>query len=104
VTWRAAVAAVGSACLKKGGLAFVALIASIVGAATLTGMLLYAMIVLEGARQWVAITNIAYGLLATVAMVLASLGLVISQRSLEAEFWKVRFKASGGDQTTGSEP
>ena len=88
----------GSACLKREGLAFVALIASIVGSAVLTGLLLYAMIILEGARQWDAIADIAYGLLATVAIVIISFGFLLTKRSFEAEFWKLKFKGSGGEE------
>lgn len=82
---------------RREDLACVALIASIAGAAVLTGLLGWAMAMLERAARWDAITSTAYGLLAIVAMIILSLGLAVSRRSLEAEFWKVKFKASNGE-------
>jgi len=90
----AALRSVGAACLTRDGLQLIALIASIAGSATLTGLLWYAMTVLDGAEQWHAIANIAYGLLGTVSLVLLALGFVLGKRSFEAEFWKVKFKAT----------
>ena len=100
----AATVAASRACLKREGLAFVALIASIGGAAVLTLMLAWAMWILEGSAQWAAITNIAYGLLATVAIVILSLGKLLggSQR-FAAEILKAKLEMSqdsgGGSET-----
>jgi hypothetical protein len=96
---RAALRAIGAACLTRNGLQLIALVASVAGSATLTALLWYAMTVLDGAKQWSAIANIAYGLLGTVSLVLLALGFVLGKRSFEAEFWKVKFKA-----TTEEEP
>lgn len=90
----AALRSIGSACLTRDGLQLIALLASIAGSATLTALLWYAMTVLTGAEQWHAIANIAYGLLGTVSLVLLALGFVLGKRSFEAEFWKVKFKAT----------
>jgi len=86
------------ACLRKEGLACAALIASTGGAAVLTAMLFYSLRTLAAAGQWAAITNAAYGLLATVAMIIFSLGrLLAGKMSLEAELWKLKFKAANGE-------
>lgn len=92
----AALRLIGSHCLKREGLAFAALGASIVGAGVLTILLFYAMHGLRGAAQWEAMANLAYGLLATVAIIIISFGFLLTKRTMEAEFWKVKFKASGG--------
>lgn len=102
IAWlRSVMAAIGAAFLTKEGLSIVAMVASIAGGAVLTGLLWRSMESLIRAGQWDAVANLAYGLLATVALVLLSLGFVISRRSFEAEFWKVKFKAA--TQSDGGE-
>lgn len=91
------VRAIGRAVLTRDGLNFIAMAASIGGSAVLTALLGYGLHSLVLAMQWGAVANLAYGLLATIALVLLSLGFVISQRSFEAEFWKIKFKAATGD-------
>lgn len=67
----------------KIGLATIALLASIVGAAVLTGLLARVIHILEKAAQWAGIVNVAYGLLAGIIAVLLSLGLAINRRSIK---------------------
>jgi hypothetical protein len=86
------------ACLRKEGLAFFALVASVAGAGIMCAMLAWAMAMLEGAKRWDAIAWIAYGLLATVALVIFTLmKLLAGKQAIEAELWKFKFKASQGD-------
>lgn len=92
---------IARACLRREGIALVALLASVAGAGVLSAMLAWAIHILDGARKWDAITNIAYGLLGAVVIILWSFGrLMAGKQAIEAEFWHLKFKASqsGGDE------
>lgn len=96
--WRR-IGLVGRACLEKAGLAFLALCASVGGGIALTAMLAYAMLALEGAAQWEAIANLAYGLLILLGLVMLSLHRLLgSKLSLDLEFWKLKAGFKQGDE------
>jgi hypothetical protein len=82
--------------------ALLALIASIAGAATLTG---FAVWVVRIIRDWKgfdeirihALANALFGLLFIVGIVLVSLGLAINKRSVKGSILGASFEAEGGD-------
>lgn len=80
----------------KAGLATIALLASIIGAAVLTGLLGWTISILERAAQWAGVVNIAYGLLGGIIAVLLSLGLAINRRTFKIS--REGFEASGGEE------
>jgi len=75
--------------------ALIALIASIAGAAVLTGLLAWTVRLLEGWRDAEAIATIAYGLIAIIGAILLSLGLAINRRTIRLS--REGFEASGGE-------
>lgn len=87
--------------------AFIALAASIAGAAVLTGYSIWVIHLLasfpitpETAPLLIgALANSNYGLLAIVGAVLLSLGLAINRRTLKGSIGTANFEASGGDDT-----
>ena len=86
---------IARACLTREGIAFAALAVSVAGAGVLCALLAWAIDILAGARQLEAITNIAYGLLAAVAIILWSIGkLMAGKLAIEAELWKFKLKAT----------
>lgn len=82
--------------------ALLALIASVLGAATLTGFAVWVVTII---RDWHgldelrirAMANALYGLLFIVGIVLVSLGLAINRRSVKGSILGASFEASGGD-------
>lgn len=95
--WRR-IRCVAEACLKREGLAFLAFLASFGCGVVMTAMLAWAMAMLRGAAQWEAIANLAYGLLATLFVVLLSLHRLLgSRQAIELEFWKLKAKFNQGE-------
>jgi len=80
--------------------ALIALVASIAGSAVLTGLLAWAIRILEGWRDAQAIASIGYGLLAIIGSILLSLGLAINRRSIKLT--RDGFEASGGEDREGT--
>lgn len=102
--WRR-VRCVAEACLKREGLAFLALVLSGGAGVMLTLMLAVAMKVLTGAERWAAIENIAYGLLLTLGLLMFSLHRLLgSKQAIEVEFWKLKAKLSQGEDTPSPPP
>ena len=98
MTWWQFFIALCRACLRKEGLTFLALLSSVAGAGILCVMLAWAMAGLQRAQRWDSIAWIAYGLLATVALVIFTLmKLLAGKQAIEAELWQFKFKASQGD-------
>ena len=83
--------------------AFLALVASVAGAATLTG---FAAWIVTMIRDWKGfdelrihtLSNALYGLLFIVGIVLVSLGLAINKRSVKGKILGAEFSAEGGDE------
>jgi hypothetical protein len=97
--WRR-IRCIAEACLKRECLAFLALCLSGGAGVTMTAMLAWAMSMLQGAAQWEAIANIAYGLLLTLGLLMFSLHRLLgSKQAIEVEFWKLKAKLSQGDDT-----
>ena len=85
------------ACLRKEGLAFCAFIAASGAGAVMTLLLAWNIHYLQGAARHEAIENIAYGLLATVAITQLSLHRLLgSKQAIEIEFWKLKAKLNQG--------
>lgn len=80
--------------------AFVALSASIGGAAVLTALLAWIIRVFQLWHIPDPLANIAYGLLAIIGIVLMSLGLAINRRSVKASGLGFSLDATGGDDAT----
>lgn len=86
--------------------AFLALVASVAGAATLTG---FAAWIVYEIRNWQGfdqlrisiLGNALYALLFIVGIVLVSLGLAINRRSVKGSILGASFEASGGDEPQG---
>jgi hypothetical protein len=82
--------------------AFLALIASVAGAATLTGFAAWLVHIL---RSWqgfdqlriTILGNALYAVLAIVGLVLVGLGLAINRRSIKGSFLGASIEAQGGD-------
>lgn len=86
------------ACLRKEGLTFCALVASVAGAGVLCGLLAWCIWFLQGQKQTQSIAILSYGLLGTVALVIFTLmKLLAGKQAIEAELWQFKFKASQGD-------
>jgi hypothetical protein len=80
--------------------AIIALLASIAGAAVLTGLLAW---IIRLFQLWVQpdpLARIAYGLLGIIGAVLLSLGLAINRRTLKLS--RDGFEASGGDEAVAA--
>ena len=85
--------AVWCAALTRPGLALLAALSGIAGAAVLTGLLGYSLNALIRAAQWFIVGNLAYGLLIVVALVLWGLmRLLAGKQAIELEFWKLKAK------------
>jgi hypothetical protein len=86
------------ACLKKEGLTFLALVASVAGAGILCGLLAWNIAFLQEQNDSASIAWLSYGLLATVALVIFTLmKLLAGKQAIEAELWQFKFKASQGE-------
>lgn len=96
-TIRAATRAVWSASLRKEGLAFVALIASIAGCGVLSAQVGWIISILETAGETESIANIAYGLIAIEGMAFLSLTLLLGRRSVSAKTLAGEITVTGGD-------
>ena len=81
----------------KSWLAFIALIASIVGAGVLTANRIWLIQILEAAKNITAIADIAKLDTLIIGLVLLSFGLAINKRS--AKLGKDGFELSGGDDS-----
>jgi hypothetical protein len=77
---------------------FIALAASIAGAAILTGLLAWIIGMFERWRETDPLANIAYGLLAIIGLVLLALGFAINRRSFKGGIGPVSFEAEGGER------
>lgn len=90
----------------KDGRAWLALVASVAGAAVLTALVAWIVWILwRGGWQAGtesdridALAKAMFGALATVAVVLLSLGLAINRRTFKGNFGSASFEASGGDE------
>jgi hypothetical protein len=90
--------AICRACLRKEGLTFLALVASVAGAGVLCGLLAWNIAFLQGQKATDSIAWLSYGLLATVALVIFTLmKLLAGKQAIEAELWQFKFKASQGE-------
>lgn len=86
------------ACLRKEGLAFCAFLGAVGAGMVLTVLLAWNIRYLHQREQDEAITNIAYGLLLTVAITQLSLHRLLgSKQAIELEFWKLKAKLNQGD-------
>lgn len=77
--------------------AWTALVASIAGAAVLTGLLAWIIAMFERWREASPLANIAYGLLAIIGLVLLALGYAINRRSFKGSIGAASFETSGGE-------
>ena len=85
------------ACLKKEGLAFCAFIAASGAGAVMTLLLAWNIHYLHEKQATDAVTNIAYGLLATIAITQLSLHRLLgSKQAIEVEFWRLKAKLNQG--------
>lgn len=75
-----------------------ALVASVAGAAVLTGMLAWIVRMFERWKQVEPLAQIALGLLLIIGLVLVSLGLAINRRSVKASAFGATLEASGGEE------
>lgn len=82
--------------------AFLALFASIGGAAVLTVLLAWIIRIFQGWHIPDPLANIAYGLLAIIGIILMSLGLAINRRSVKASGLGFSLDATGGDDPASS--
>ena len=83
--------------------AFIALAASIVGAAVLTGFAAWLVHIVRNWRGFDELRisilgNALYGVLLIVGVVLVSLGLAINRRSVKGSILGASFEATGGDE------
>lgn len=81
----------------KEWLALIALVASIVGAAVLTANRLWLIQILERAKAWADIADIAKLDTVIIGIVLLSFGLAINRRSVKGKMGPAEFEASGGE-------
>jgi hypothetical protein len=89
---------IAEACLKREGLAFLAFLLSAGAGPVLCAMLFYMITVLEEAKQFEAVANLAYGLLLTIALLMWSVHRLLgSKQAIEVEFLKLKAKLSQGD-------
>lgn len=94
--------AVCRACLRKAGLTFLALVASVAGAGVLCALLAWNIAFLQHEKHTDQIAYLSYGLLGTVALVIFTLmKLLAGKQAIEAELWQFKFKASQGDSSEG---
>lgn len=82
--------------------ALLALAASVAGAAILTAHRAWLVAILERARLFREIANIAYGDTVIIGLVLLALGYAISQRRFSGKFMGASFDTSGGDPVPGT--
>lgn len=98
MTWWQFFIALCRACLRKEGLTFMALVASVVGAGVLCGLLAWNIHFLQNKGETASIAWLSYGLLGTVALVIFTLmKLLAGKQAIEAELWQFKFRASQGD-------
>ena len=81
----------------KEWLALVALVASIAGAAILTANRIWLIAILERAKAWADIADIAKLDTIIIGIVLVGLGLAINKRSVKGSIGPANFEASGGE-------
>jgi hypothetical protein len=91
------VQALGAACLKREGLVFAALIALIAGCAVQTVLLGWIISILHGSGATEPLARIAYGLVATEAIVFISMSMLLGRRSIAVKVGTAEITASGGD-------
>lgn len=77
--------------------AWTALVASIAGAAVLTGLLAWIIRLFALWRVSEPLAHIAYGLLAIIGLVLLALGYAINRRSFKGSIGPASFETTGGD-------
>lgn len=95
--WRRA-RLVAEACLKKEGLAFVALMVSLTGAGVLSFMLWGNLLYFRAAKATDALFYLSCGMLALIGIVFMSAHRLLgSKQAIEIEFWKLKAKLSQGD-------
>lgn len=81
----------------KEWLALIALFASIGGAAVLTVNRYWLITILERAKQWTAIADIALLDTIIIGIVLLSFGLAINKRNVRGKAGPAEFEVSGGE-------
>ena len=95
--WRR-VRCIAEACLRKEGIAFVALMVSLIGAGILSFMFYGNLLYLRHERATDEIFYLSCGMLAIIAVTFwSSHRLLGSKQAIEAEFWKLKVKMSQGD-------
>lgn len=95
--WRR-VRCVAEACLKKEGVAFVALMVSLAGVGIISFMLWGNLLYLRDRGATDEIFYLSCGMLGLIFIVfMSSHRLLGSRQALEGEFWKLKFKMSQGD-------
>lgn len=95
--WRR-VRLIAEACLKKEGLAFVALMVSLVGTGLLTAMFWRNLIYFREQKATDELFFLSCGMLALIAITFMSTHRLLgSKQAIEAEFWKLKVKLNQGD-------
>ena len=78
-------------------LALIAIVASIIGAGVLTANRIWLIAILERAKAWADIADIAKLDTIIIGIVLVGLGLAINKRSVKGKMGPAEFEASGGE-------
>ena len=95
--WRR-VRCVAEACLKKEGLAFVALMVSLCGVGIISFMFYGNLLYLRRAEATDELFYLSCGMLVLIGIVFMSAHRLLgSKQAIEAEFWKLKVKLSQGD-------
>lgn len=81
----------------KEWLALVAIAASIIGAAVLTANRVWLIQILERAKAWADIADIAKLDTVIIGLVILGLGLAINRRTVKGSIGPANFEASGGE-------
>jgi hypothetical protein len=99
VSFWATLRAVGGACLRKEGLAFLAFIAATGAGVVLTVMLAWNISFLQHKDRADDIAYLSFGLLALIGVMQLSLHRLLgSKQAIELEFWKLKASINqGGD-------
>lgn len=96
---------VGEACLRKEGIAFVALMVSLFGVGILTLMLYGNLVYFRAARATDELFYLSSGMLGLIGIVFMSAHRLLgSKQAIEGEFWKLKFKMSQGEDALGAAP
>jgi hypothetical protein len=102
--WRR-VGLVTRACLKKEGLAFVALMVSLSGAGILSLMLWGNLVYFRSKGATEPLFYLSCGMLLLIGIVfMSSHRLLGSKQAIEAELWQLKFKLNQGEDPTSADP